>query len=475
MTVVESINPQALDSAPASPPEAARKRPGDAGQDVLPDQQHVVSLIRKVKRPELLKTLIDRCQGLALPEVASVFEAPTGTLPVASRRKLFEVIASLSGNTRTSLERAAERVLLMGDEYGVQAVQSLLDQHDPEDARMLEPLIDKHSRALYLFLRQEYPGVASMTERRFDQAERLQTIHRRWKSDRYASHYQGPKGIAPHLDAAAEDAFKDRIMALYPQALREDILIEHFTRRDLAHADRCEGKDSEDAVAVELHTVTVTFNGMEMHYTKVVAGEEIEQDDLAALSIVFSMEPATGALSVFTEDQESRPDLAAIFRDIALATDGAIADLPLREFELAAFGTPAMLQRLAGERLDGIESITILELTVAKTFEQRTQVEADDRTIVQDLASHLRITRDRRDSRNVYTVAYEDYALEDLSVFKVTQVKLVARIARQPHRRAHNVTFAITAPNGFPRHHITADDYKRIMGQLLHLRIAHEF
>jgi hypothetical protein len=477
MTVVESSTTQPLNSEPhaASAGKPSRKRQADAGQDWLPEMQHFVSLARKAKRPGLLRVLIERCHGLAVPELASVFADADGSLSVAYRRRLFQTVAALPESTRITLERAAERVLLLGDEYGVQAVQSLLHQNCPEEARWLEPLIDKHSRALYLYLRQEYPESGAKTERRFDQAEWLQTIHRQWTSERYASHYQGPKGIVPKVDATVEEAFKDRIVALYPQSSREDILIEHFTRRDLAHDDRCEGKDSDDVAPMVLHTVTVTFNGAELHYTKVVAGEEIDCDDLAALSIVYSFEPATGALSVFSEDEELRPELAAIFRDVALASDGAIGDLPIRRFDLSAFATPAMLHRLAEERIAGIDSIAILELTVAKPFEQRALVEANDREIVQHLASQLRVTRDRRDTRNVYTVAYEDYALEDLSVFKLTQVKLVIRMARQPHRRAHNVTLPIKAPNGFPRHRMTVEDYKRIMAQLVRLGIAYEF
>lgn len=474
MTIVEATQTQSHPAEQPAKAQSARKRSVDAGQDTLPGMQHLVRLARKTKRPALLKTLIERYCGRTLTELPGVFEGG-GSLSIGCRRRLFELIATVPAPARTALEMAAERVLLLGDEYGVQAVQSLLDPACADDALLLAPGVDQHSRALYLYLRQEDPANGAAGERRFDQAERLQTVHRQWKSVRYASHYQGPKGLVPHLDAAAEDAFKDRIRALYPQAAQEDILIEHFTRRDLAHADRDAGHERDDAALTDLHTVTVTFNGTEMHYTKVVAGEEIEQDDLAALSIVFSLEPATGALSVFTVDEELRPELAALFRDIALATDGDITDLPLRRFDLSAFATPAMLSRLAAERLDGIESIAILELTVAKPFEQRTLVAAEDREIVQHLASALRIMRDRRDARNVYTVAYEDYALEDLSVFQLTQVKLVVRIAQQPHRRAHNVTLAIKAPNGFPRHQMTADDSHRILAQLLHLGVAHEF
>ena len=63
-------------------------------------------------------------------------------------------------------------------------------------------------------------------------------------------------------------------------------------------------------------------------------GREVSHDDLAALSIRFRARPATGALSVFSDDREIRRDLAAIFRDVVLAADGAIEDMPMLEFDL---------------------------------------------------------------------------------------------------------------------------------------------
>jgi hypothetical protein len=45
---------------------------------------------------------------------------------------------------------------------------------------------------------------------------------------------------------------------------------------------------------------------------------------------------------------------------------------------------------------------------VAKPFEQL--FELSGKTVARQLASKMEITRDRRDSRNVYQVAYEDYA-----------------------------------------------------------------
>ena len=87
----------------------------------------------------------------------------------------------------------------------------------------------------------------------------------------------------------------------------------------------------------------------------------------------------------------------------------------------------------------------------------------------------MEITRDRRDSRNVYQVAYEDYSAEDLSQYALVQVKLVMRMATQPHRKAHNVAVQITAPNGLNDKSKTEDDRKRVLDQLIRLGVLSEF
>jgi len=450
-----------------------RKRQTDLGPELLPHLAHFVALARKVKRPQLIQTLIERASGASLPEIAALMPGTHGALSPASRQALFQAVAPLSGPVLHDLEHAAERILLLEDEYGTQAVQSLLG-HD--DAAVLAASCDRTSRALYLYLRQEHPDSGFKIDRRFEQAERLQLMHRQWKSERYSSHYLGPKGIVPKLDEASMEALRDRIVGLYPRVSRDDIVIERFMRRDLAHADRGPDPLADAAAPVMVHTVTVTFNGGETHYKKVEHGEVVSHDDLAALSIVFSWEPATGALSVFSEDKQARAALAGLFRDVLLATDGEMGKLPLRQFDLSAFAHPTMVQRLAAERVAGVDTIALVHLKLARPFWHRTVVEAGEGPqTMQHLASHLVVMRDRRDTRNLYTVAYEDYALHDLGGFVPTQVKLVFRMAARPHRQAHNVTVQIRAPNGLNDRSKTADDRKRVMAQLSRLGIVREF
>lgn len=171
--------------------------------------------------------------------------------------------------------------------------------------------------------------------------------------------------------------------------------------------------------------------------------------------------------------REARRELATVFRDVALAHEGQIEDMPMRQFYLLGFATSKMLDRLKRDRVAGIDDISILQITVAKPFEQTS--EYGGRDVVRQLSSKMQITRDRRDGRNIYQVAYEDYCAEDLSQYALVQVKLVMRMSKTPHRKAHNVAVQITAPNGLNDKSRTDDDRKRVQEQLIKIGVLSQF
>ena len=468
-------SPKADSGATAITSEDGVKQSADHGPDLLPDMEHFVWLVRKIKNTPLLRRLL-RNEGVHVPEkLAEKMEKAKGVLPPTVRKFLYPLVGEASSVTRQRLERIAERIEILGDEYGKQAVLSLFDEGDEADAAVLGRACDPHGRALYLYLEQEYPEKHRPGGKRFDQAERVQVMNRQWRSEAYSSHYRGPLGSTPKLDEAMQERIKERILLLYPNAPRDDVIIEQFSRRDLGHAHRHEEGDDDDAAKEVLDTMTVTFNGAEVHYPKVEHGEEVSHDDLAALSIRFSREPATGALSVFSDDREIRRDLAAIFRDVVLAADGAIEDMPMLEFDLSAFVSPTVLAKLVSERIEGIERIDIQHLKVACPSLRKTLDEAGDREIVQELKSTMTIQPDRRDDRDIYEVARQDYRNPDLSVYVPVQAKLVMRMAKQRHRKAHNVAVQVTAPNGFNDRSKTEDDRKLVMAQLEKLGMVVKF
>lgn len=478
MPADEQITAQEHDESTAAQQQSSkqvRPRQSDDGPEILPCMEHFVTVVRKAKRPGLALLLVERASATSLPELAALTDAAKGILAVQSRKAMFHAVAKLGSDVQQRIERAAERVVLLDDEYGAQAVQSLLDDEDINDAAVMAAPSDRNSRALYLCLLQNFPEAGAKRDQRFDNAERAQVMHRQWKSENYSSHYLGPKGVVPRIDADVEGVLRSRISALFPQVVSDEILIEQFTRRDLSHADRCGGKDTDEVTPVHLYTLTATFNGSTAYYRQVANGEVFEHDPPAAMSSTFLWEPSTGALGVFCEDREVRRDLATIFRDVVLACDGEINDMPMREFDLFGFSTPAMLKRIEQDRVAGVEKISILQIKVARPFEQKATDAANGRELIQHLSSTMLIGKDRRDTRQIYQVAYDDYGVDDLTGYSLAQVKLVFRMAKQPHRKAHNVAVQITSPNGLNDKSKTEDDRKRVLEQLTRIGVLREF
>ena len=452
-------------------PKRARKLRSDDGANILPNAENFVSLVRKVTHPGLLVDLIERTSATALPELKRMVEvANGGKLPIESRKAFFHAVGELEETTLNRIECAAERVMLLDDDYGAQAVLSLLNEDRADDAAVLAAPSDRYSRALYLHLLQDFPEQGARRDERFDQAEHLQVMHRQWKSDHYSSHYLGPKGIVPKTGPDVQEILRVRIAELFPKVLKDQILIEQFTRRNLSceQDDDCEVCQSE-----QLHTLTATFNGKTATPQQVTNGHVVDHEEPAAMSARFSWEPETGSLSVFCEEREARRELATVFRDVALAHDGQIEDMPMRQFDLLGFATSDMLNCLKCNRVAGVDDISILQITVAKPYEQTT--EYGGRDVVRQLSNKMQITRDRRDTRNIYQIACEDFGDKDLSQYALVQVKLVMKMSKTQHRKAHNVAVQITAPNGLNDKSRTDEDRKRVQEQLIKIGVLSQF
>lgn len=462
MAEVEMMNTPKADAAVAMAVSArggkARKpRMTDGGAEVLQDMGHYVALVRKIRHRPLLAEWLQHLHPDELPSIAWEHK-----VCASYKQSLFAAVAKLPGAIRQRLEEAAQRILLLSDDYGFEAVKSLLRDNDAAEQQAIEAAGDKHGRALYLYMCR----LADSRDRRFEQAEAARQQSKQWKSEAYASHFRGPKAVDITLNDALKGKLKTAIAAIYPEAPLQEVVIEHFQRRDLTHAE--DGTD-DDVALVWLHTIVVGFNGKETHWDKIVDGEVTTRHDLALQRITFSYEPSTGALSVFCDDKHARRDLAKALRDVVLASDTEIAEMPLREFSLTAFGTAKVFELLKTEPGDGIERISINLIKVAKPFEQ------EDADGTHHLASDLTVRRDRRDCRNVYTVAYEDYGLDNLSQWTLCQVKLVLRMATRKDRRAHNITVQITAPNGLNDNAKTEDERQLVMRLLKRWNIVTEF
>jgi len=435
-------------------PKKSRPRGKDSGPDILPHLEHFVLLTRKVQRPELIGTLVECANGESLPMVRSLTDGGDGSLPIVPRNAVFTAVASLPESTQRRIEHAAERVNLLIDEFGTLAVGDLLDAENPDDAEIIEPPTDKFSRALYLYLCQEYPPEGSRGDNRFDHAEARQLMLQQSQSEKYSSLYLGPKGVQPKLDGPSESDLRQRLTVLFPKINADDILVERYEIRD----------QTLPGQPVILFTLTAAFNGKHVHYKQVANGAVEERDEPAMMDVRFSWQPGKGDLAVFCDDEEVRPELAALFRDVVLGGNGDIRSMPIRKFVLMGFCTPAMLARLKKDRIDGIESIDIKNLVVAKPEYRQVSLRGKTDNLLVENA--LVIRRDRFDDRNIYDMADQVHHIGDLTEYVVKQTRLTMRIAKTSNRKAHNISVLVAIPNGYNERKLTKHDNELVLAQL---------
>lgn len=439
--------------------DPARMRRSDNGSATLAHMENFVRLARRIKRTDLLEQLVAYANATSVTAASQTVDNDVAgkSLPLAMRNALFARVADLEPAAQSRIEQAAERVTLLCDEFGALAVADLLDPRHPEDAQILSSATDKFSRALYLYLKQESP-FADNEDRRFDHAEARQEMLSRAQSEKYSSHYLGPKGVEPKLDAHSGELFRARLAALFAPIDAQDIVIERFIRRD----GNC----------IAIYTLSASFNGSRVHFQQVADGEIRDHDEPAVTSLQYCWQPRKGALGVYCDVKTTRSELAAIFRDVVLDGNGDIRSMPMREFDLMGFSTPAMLERSKIERIDGVDSISIQHIVVAKP--QSRQMVVRGKEITRIAQSDLRIRRHRFDDRNIYQIV-SDNKLGDLTDYQILGVKLSIRLARQSHRRAHNTSVEITVPNGFSDRSKTEEDSEIILAQLTRLGCAREY
>lgn len=457
-----------------------RKRGNDSGEQILPNMAHFVTLARRVKQPLRLFSLIERICMVEIPEELRNFaKTATAALGLPQRRKLFEWTAIQTSAHLNRIEKCSDRIHALKDEFGIQAVLSQLDMKNPEDAAVLAEPTERFTRSLYLFMRQEYPEVGATEDRRFELAEWRQSINQQWSNQDYASHFLGPKESQPQSGPEVIDQLTALLADAFDGVSAQDILVQYFHNHDISHASRYEGQsDQQDAPQKLQHTITATFNGTKAHYKKVENSEVIEKEDTAALDVVFSWEPDTGMLGVFCKDKSLRGQLAAIFQKVVLASDAAVAGLPICSFDLTAFSSDTILKKIADSLEVGVTSIAIQKIRLTNLSRDPTRNanvaimrRGDTR---RQIASHLEISRDRRDDRDIYKVAEDAYKLHSLNPDDISRVNLSLAVEKQAGRRAHSIAVQITMPNGLSSRCKTADDRLLMRQQLIKLGIMTE-
>lgn len=454
-----------------------RKKPtDDAGESLLPHMEHFVTLSRRVKQPLRLLHLVERIGLNQVPQIVQdCAKTAKAALPAPVRRQFYEWLANQPKELQIRLNKCCDRIQALRDDFGIQAVMSQLDKKNEDDAAALAEPSDRFTRALYLFMQQEFPTPDREQDRRFELAEWRQSINHQWSNQDYASHFLGPKDAQPRTDSEVAEQLKTMISELFEEVDAADILIQFFHNQDKSHTSRHDGSvDEPNAPQMRQHTITATFNGTMAFYKKVEAAEVIEKEEIAALDIVFSWEPESGMLGVFCKEKSVRSQLATLFQKVVLASDVAVTGLPMCSFDLKEFGSSSILQKISNSTIPGVQSISIQKIRLSHQLSEVNGATTQPSEAKRKICSHQEIWRDRRDQRNIYEIAQNDFKIQSLDGDDISKVNLCFSIAKQAHRKAHNIAVQITSPNGLSSRCKTSEDVLLMRQQLIKLGIMTE-
>jgi hypothetical protein len=473
----KGLNNAILSPAQTGPTDDSpkRRRGDDSGEDLLPTMEHFVTLTRRVKQPLRLLEMAQRfCCADVPQELIDTARASKAALIPTQRRKLYEWIAVVPPELLAKLEHASDRIDSLKDEFGIQSVLSLLDPQSEADALALVQPTDKFTRALYLFLAQEFPAVGLLPDQRFDQAESQQAINQQWSSMEYASHFLGPKEAIPRPNEEMFEQLRINIAGLFGGVDPQDILLHHFKHVDRSHASRHESEPEQNKFHKLQHTITATFNGTMAFYKQVNNKEVVEMEEPAAVEFVFSWEPETGMLGVFCPDKTIRAQLASIFQSTVLGSSEAISNVPMCTFELKEFATSSIINKIEGALVVGVSAVAIQKIRLTNVTRLANPLPIRGRENRRQLTSQMEISRDRRDSRDLYTVASDAYQFKALSGDDISRVNLSLSVAKALNRKAHNISVQITRPNGLSSRCKTAQDRELVRLQLISLGVMKE-
>jgi hypothetical protein len=474
-----SVNGPDHASKVSETPES-RKRGEDHGEALLPGMTQFALLARKVKQPVRLMQLIGNvCKSEIPQDLLQDSRNAKAALTPGQRTKLYTWLSNTQSSNLSLLEKVCTRITALTDIFGHQAVLTLLELQDEEDAQALAEPTDKWSRALYLYNGQfnsdAISGAVLQQDGRFEQAERRQSMNQHWNSREYASHFLGPKDAAPLFLAEYQQTLREQVAALYPGINPDLIVIDHHCKNDVSHSRRHGNDDKGADVAQHQHTIAATFNATRAQYRTVVGqsvkdAQVVEVDQPAAIEVIFSWEPATGMLGVFCPDTQHRATLATVFQQTVLGQTGLPSQVPMCSFDLQAFGNASVLTQISSTLVEGVQDVAIQKIRLSNPI--ATEISSHAVPARSRIASNsLQISRHSRDLRDIYKVSSDVYRLPMIEGKDISHVTLSLVMKDQPDCKAHRVAVHVARPNSLTHGCKSALDRKIMQQQLCALGV----
>lgn len=384
-----------------------------------------------MKDMENFTRLANKAQPSLLHAWLKDFEIPAPPSDEAEikpwRNSLQEAIHEFDNVRRANIEGVAERIVVLADRAGQEAIVSL--REIIPDIEELDAQPDAFNRSLWLFVK---------APQRFAESEDSRFAIEYRMSPRLYSGFEGPADQPIQLNQARLDVLKEKVRDTL--GIQGAILIEHFVRSAF----------SDDDDDVSLHHITVAYNAEQNSYEHIVDNQIETTFYVPAEKVHLTYEPKRGTIEIYSSSVHSaRRDLARVFADTVLQREIEGEPIQLREFDLESLASPREFP-VSDEPVTGVK----LQLIKFRQDGYR----SDDKGKKRPIDNTLAIQVDRHDSRSIFEVARDEFQLSDFSSLVVKQVKIAIHLAKQPGQRARSIPVTITAPNNCSNSGLTEND-----------------
>jgi len=252
-------------------------------------------------------------------------------------------LASLDVGERQQIEEVAERIVLLSDGPGQDAIDGIRqDLFDEQDLATFSAIRNQYERAIWLYRHAQSQFDEALNSRQADIFRQNATCY---------SGYVAPKSLAVLDDVEARQSFHNAVAEQLGCAAT-DVAVQVFKR---LRPDTQTGED------VELYQISVHHNRPPEIVDCVQDSELVPQEVVRAVSSHVTYEPANGHLEVLSKDTDGRESLARIAADSLLQSPITGEKVPLKQYDYQSLAAPRNFD-ISGEN---VASVKVIELGYA--------------------------------------------------------------------------------------------------------------
>jgi hypothetical protein len=368
----------------------------------MKDAENLVKLLVRAE-PEYFKSVLGTQFGTDLPDI----DPAEGKRSV--RDSFAQVLSFIPFQHRRELDEWAERINLLADAPGQDAVQAIRqDRLDESRHEAFDIVGNQFDRSLWLF---------SNEPRFFQEALdiRLATVFR--QSATCYSGYLGPKSLTLKDDTESLNSFHASLAKQF-NCPPDQVSVEVFRR---VHPDSETGDD------VSLYQVNIHHN-LAPEVVDCVKHNRLDSTQITRAVCAFvTYEPSNGTIEVLSKDKGAREELARNVADLLLESPISGERIPLKQYHFQCLAEPFSFD-VAGEKIEWVK-VTQLGYSVSGRTTQ------------------FRITA--KDMADIHTAACSEIGAHfRFSDHSLTMATISLRVRKQTGERARTVQIALRGQNG---------------------------